>query len=272
MFLIDDATMETIKQGFHVPAKPEALINLQNLKDRGDRSVTEAANIIAQDVELSGLILKTINSPLFGLGKTVVDIPQATVALGFENAYSVTVSCLLQKSFSGNSSISLARFWDEAFETAQVSRDLAIEFDHETMASDAYTLGLFLDCGIAAMALKFENYREILERANKSVSETLEEIERDKLGRTHTEVGYVIASSWNLPAYICNAIGISHNQEKINKLGNDKIKLLICILDMASNLVNLRRNGHHSPDWKFCKDRVYKFLKLDDEKFNSYEL
>ena len=62
MFLIDNKTLLEIKEGYHIPAKPELLTKIQQLHTDQQYDVQEAANIVMKDVELSGDILKAINS------------------------------------------------------------------------------------------------------------------------------------------------------------------------------------------------------------------
>ena len=118
MIVLDESKLDNVKKGFHIPAKPAILTEISEEMERDDVELDRVAAIISKDISLSALLLKTINSPLFGLQRTVGDIRQAAMFLGLEQLSRLVTVALLKQQFAGEASISLERFWDESLEVA----------------------------------------------------------------------------------------------------------------------------------------------------------
>jgi HD-like signal output (HDOD) protein len=66
--------VESVASGFHIPAKLELLTLLQAVGQTNSANVKAYALIIEKDVGLASSILKTVNSPLFGLNTNIRNI------------------------------------------------------------------------------------------------------------------------------------------------------------------------------------------------------
>lgn len=273
MFLIDNKTLLEIKEGYHIPAKPELLTKIQQLHTDQQYDVQEAANIVMKDVELSGDILKAINSAFFGLKTKISDIHQAAVILGFQNIYQITVACLVKNAFYQKnqvSCISLERFWDEAMETAAIAMHIANESKHTISTADAYALGLFHDSGIAAMSMRYEQYQDVLEAANNSDLSELDEIEQSVFNCSHTLVGYVLAMSWDVPQHICEIIARHHEKSLFDSLTDERQQCLAAVLMLAQNIVATRHNDRPLPMWQDVKSTVLDVLGFTEEHYKHF--
>ncbi|GAB6043354.1 HDOD domain-containing protein [Endothiovibrio diazotrophicus] len=81
MIQLEEQT-ENLMKGYFIPPKPELLSDLHAAASRAEPDPGEVAEIVARDVGLSAAVLKTINSPLFGMRRTISDIRQAALLLG----------------------------------------------------------------------------------------------------------------------------------------------------------------------------------------------
>jgi putative nucleotidyltransferase with HDIG domain len=74
----------------------------------------------------------------------------------------------------------------------------------------AFTAGLLHDCGkIFLMENYFEDYMKIYYDAEK-YDIPLYELEEEKYGMSHETIGQFLASGWNLPEHLVEAIGFHH--------------------------------------------------------------
>ncbi|MBA6294873.1 HDOD domain-containing protein [Colwellia sp. MB02u-9] len=81
MKYINEQIVESVVSGFCIPAKPELLTLLQADGQANSANVKAEALIIEKDVGLASSILKTVNSPLFGLNAKFRNIQQGVCFL-----------------------------------------------------------------------------------------------------------------------------------------------------------------------------------------------
>jgi HD-like signal output (HDOD) protein len=130
MFDIDSEKAEDITKSFLIPPQPVILQQLQLEQAKEYPCPTAFADVIIKDVGLSASVLKTVNSPLFGLNRTITDIKQSVMMLGTDNINTLATFFQLRNSFpESKSSISLEKFWDLAMETANMV-NIVMEYLH----------------------------------------------------------------------------------------------------------------------------------------------
>ena len=76
MITITPEVLADIKEGFKVPSPPELLIAVQDICKAEDTNLMELEKLVSGDIGLSSAILKTINSPLYGMNRVISDINQ----------------------------------------------------------------------------------------------------------------------------------------------------------------------------------------------------
>lgn len=70
-----------------IPSAPSVLLELHEIMQEDEPEFARVADVIECDIGISALVLKTVNSSLFGLRNKATSIRQATALLGlFQNA------------------------------------------------------------------------------------------------------------------------------------------------------------------------------------------
>lgn len=269
MHQLDNKSLAAVIEGLHIPAQPIILQQLLELASNGESDVIEAAAIIERDVELSGLVLKAINSPVFGFNKKVSSIKQAAVLLGFDAIQKMVTTCLLRISFSGDACISLARFWDESVESATKCQLIGSLLNTNVNTDELYTLGLFHNCGIAAMAIRYPEYDLTLKEANTAVKVSFTDIEDAKHETNHAVVGFCIASSWGIPENIYNVTLHHHYPNFLTFCDEPKQRLMYCVLRITTNIIQNLRTQKDEPDWTQIKDNIFDELGITESKYET---
>lgn len=205
MIELNEQKMRTIVSSFQIPVKPEILTNIQNLMAEEFPDINDISAEISKDVGLSSAILKIINSPLYGMNRRISEIKQASMMLGLKTIEGLVTAILLKQSFSGEASISLERFWDDALDTANAMHFVGERVKNEIPIDMLFTIGLFHDCGIPLLALKYRDYKDILIKANDRNDNPIAH-EEQAYDTNHAILGYYVASSWHLPKDICQII------------------------------------------------------------------
>src|SRR3954471_12149784 len=84
MTSVNNRLLEQLKASPQLPSLPAIAIQALELTRRQDVNISEIADLIQNDPALSSKILKTVNSPFYGLPKQVSTISHALVILGLQ--------------------------------------------------------------------------------------------------------------------------------------------------------------------------------------------
>lgn len=83
---------ELMEQIEHVPMLPETVQKVEAVYNNPNSGVAEMANAIKDDPIITAYILKTANSPMYGLSRTVTDVAQAISLLGKDTVRTFTIA------------------------------------------------------------------------------------------------------------------------------------------------------------------------------------
>jgi len=229
--------IQQLLQGIAIPAQPQVLVDLQMLQFSPTCDAADVARLISQDVGLSGAILKTVNSPYFKLSNKITSIHQAVNILGVSSVVNLVNAQSIKGALSDDDIIAMGRFWDCAMEIAMIAAMVAKQIGFPN-PDEAYTLGLFHDCGVALLMRRFKHYPQILREAYARPDADISSTENTLLNTNHAVVGYYVARSWQLPAYLCEAIHEHHRADRAlqEDATDPKKKTLLAILKMAEHI------------------------------------
>lgn len=271
---LSDEQIRSVLQGISVPPQPQIMVDLQMEQVMPDPDLRTIARLISQDPGLSGALLKTVNSPFFGLANRIASIQQAVNLLGSRSVINLINAQSIRGELSDTAIVTLNRFWDTAQDVAMASLTLAKRIGHPA-PDEAYTLGLFHNCGIPLMLTRFPNYMDVLEDAYASASaETrLTDIENSVFSTNHAVVGYFVARSWKLPLHLCEAIANHHNAMSLfdDKWSDAKLKTLLAILKMAEHICACHRvlgDQSHDHEWAAVAQQVLEYVGLSEYDFD----
>jgi len=271
MLEVDDKVLADIRRGFSVPAQPSLLLKLQKIMAEDEPDLNLLANTISQDVAVAATILKTINSPLYGLARSISDIHRSVRYIGLSGINSLVTNTLIKSSFNqSDCSIALEEFWDNATHIANTCVHIGQSLKQAVSKDKLFSLGLFHDCGIPIMAMKYDDYSDIYELANNTTSKTLPAIEDESYGVNHATIGYYVASSWRLPKDICELILIHHDREFLIMKNPHSQKLNYAILKLAENIVHNHKHFRDCADWSYLQDMVFTLLDIDEDDYQDY--
>jgi HD-like signal output (HDOD) protein len=212
-------------------------------------------------------MLKTVNSPFFGLPRRISSVAQAVSMLGLKMTARIVNGLVLRMTMGGRQS-SLERFWDSAEKVARISARAASTLPRGPR-DEAYCFGLFRDIGIPMLLQKFPDYRQTLALADNTVDRPMTVVEEERHATDHATLGYLVARSWLLPEAICEGIRHHHDPSVFDArdLVNPIALTLIAINALAEHLhdeyVRMRTNA----GWQQMADRVLAHLGLSEDDY-----
>ncbi len=262
---ITPETDEIIKS-IGIPARPITLVNLQREIASDDPDRHRAAALVASDVTLSVAVLRTVNSPAYGLSRRCETTDQAIAMIGFKRL-GVIVTGLMMRNLIRGDQQQLAQFWDvsskRSFAMSQLAKGLgSVDVDV------AQSFGLFCDVGIPLLLQRFADYSKTLTVCKIETERIFTQVEQDKHRTDHALVGAIMARTWDLSPTLCLAIRLHHDYE-IGSSGSETVTNLIAI-NLIAELAIQRFCFMTSVEWNKGRDFAIDVLALSDYEVEDW--
>jgi len=264
-----ESLLESTLADSGIPSRPAILERVHVEMNKEEPDLNLLARIISADVALAGGLISIANSPYFGFHGRVRSVNESLMILGLDIACRAIAGLILRKLFPVTQA--LERFWDASAGIAQLSGWLAQRHDLgiHVPASDAYTYGLFRDCGIAVLLNRFPYYNEVLMKANEEKIRKFTEIEETQCPTNHAVIGGLLTQSWWLPEELSMAIRHHHDFELLQK--DDSTLLpphtrgLIAIAQLAEHLFQRHTGLSKTQEWEKSKEVCLELLEINDD-------
>ncbi len=191
-----------------LPSLPQAYLALNRALADAEVSVGAVARIIEDDPGMAAKVLQLVNSSFFGLSRSMVNVGQAVSYLGIGTMKSLVLAESLFHKFGNADPTRVEREKERSLLRARVARKL---FDDPLRADAAATAALLLDVGSLALLSRMpaDHAVNLTVAAERRIP--VHEVERERLGVTHAEVGAYLLGLWGLPHEIIDAVARHHD-------------------------------------------------------------
>lgn len=254
-----------------IPPCPAILSQINKEMQKDDPDLRHLDDIISSDVGLAAGLIALANSPFFGLRNRVRSAKEALQVLGLNVASRAIAGLILRKAFPP--SPSLERFWDSSARIAHLSGWLVLSghIHAELDPDEAYTFGLFRDCGIPVLLNRFPDYLDILKQANAEKTRRFTEVESGLCGTNHAVIGCLLAQAWWLPDEISRAIHHHHDYDLLSDNGGKpaRMSVLMAIGQVAEHLLQKHRNLSRTEEWQKGGERCLELLGISPAQLES---
>lgn len=244
-----------------VPQIPDVVLALRQELMRSEPDMSVAADLIAQDVALSGQLLKTVNSPLFGGRSRVASVQQAVSMLGLRRVSTLVNAAALAHLFTQASDAARV-IWESIMEQTHAAVAIALRLA-DPRPEEVYLFGLMHDVGCLIFAELLPDYGSAWVLQMDSPSRLLEH-ERRALKVDHTIVGFLLASTWKLPEHLTVAL-YHHHDARLSHLEDGRVRTLVASTQLAHYLVALARGNQELPEMIGYLDNARQELDINDE-------
>jgi HD-like signal output (HDOD) protein len=162
--------------------------------------------VVEADPALTVQVLRTANSPFYGLSRRVGSVRQAITVLGFAMVRSLAAAKILKLAPRDSANLP-ASFWRHSFTTAAAASVLARPSG--APPNDAFSAGLLLDIGGALLRRHDpKRYSEVLHLTTKGTF--LVDAEREVFALSHPEVSGFALERLRFPADVATAVAEHH--------------------------------------------------------------
>jgi two-component system cell cycle response regulator len=220
-------SLEQVLDCPRLPSLPTIAVQLLDLTRDENVRLREIAGLVQHDPALTARILRTVNSPYYGLSKPCPTIPRAIAYLGLDTVKSLVLSfSLVDLTKQAEDGFDLVDFWRRALYSAAVVRHITT-LSGACDPDEAFAAALMQDIGMIALhAAAPTPYRFILAQTAKD-HHRLPAVERNAFGIDHAEVGAALGRRWRLPSEMVAAIRHHHDLQQTQHIE------LVCALTLA---------------------------------------
>ncbi|MBW7997393.1 MAG: HDOD domain-containing protein [Candidatus Glassbacteria bacterium] len=251
--LVDDSELSSIK------STVSELIRLINDPKSGAKDLKE---VIQLDPPLSAKLLKLANSAYYGFPRTIGDIQDAVVCVGFNELKELALNQKISQIFVNESDefagYSRALLWKHCVSVA-ICGKLIYRRAFNDQGGTAYVAGLLHDIGIVIEdQFLLDSFFKILDEFGAGGG-AISDIETSVLGYDHTDIGNAIAVDWNFPDETAVAIHFHHTPDILDQEEAVRLTCTLCLADIICNAENLGfvESGEKDPGkYQYCLDKL----------------
>jgi len=234
--MINDKILKSIDK---LPAFPATLHRVSELVGDPDFAIADLVDVIKYDQSITANILRMCNSPYFAIRYEVSSLREAVIYLGRKNILHVVYTAGTSRFYKKVKGYywGATKLWEHSVGVALMSQILAKRiYDREDPR--LFTAGLLHDIGKVVLGeFVHDSFQEIMDLVSNQEYSFLE-AEKEVIGINHAELGGEIASFWNFPKEIKDAITYHHRPDLMEE-GDDSTPWLIYLADQACMMMGI---------------------------------
>jgi len=199
---------QTIFGDFTLPPCPEVVLRLTEAINDPDVFIDQVVKILETDPALTSLILKTVNSALYGLPGNVSSVFKAVSILGLKEIENIALGYAMRKAVKdpGLHDFNFNTFWTDSLYRALFAKHAAIALEVE--AEEAFAAGLLQDMAIPVLLTQwFDVYQPVYDEWRTS-GRPIHDVEKKLLSWNHCQAAAWIAGNWGLPDLMVCCVGL----------------------------------------------------------------
>ncbi|BCE00859.1 HDOD domain-containing protein [Marinicellulosiphila megalodicopiae] len=187
-----------------LPNIPKVVQELIETFDNPNVDFDEVSNKISMDPVLSAKVLRMANSAHFGMPRTVKNISDGVVLLGFPALRTMVLASGIAGSMTIPESLDRKAFWHRNFTVAEITKRLA-KYCKDVDGESAFTAGMIHAIGEllihAGEPEKAKQIKEVLNSGGK-----LKATEDSVLGYNYSDVSTELAKRWKFPETVVEGL------------------------------------------------------------------
>lgn len=224
-----------------LPKLPQVLLKLMEYCQSDDVSISDLAELIAQDPGLASKVSGIANSSAYHRGGSKkVGLESSLIALGMEMIRVLVISESVFQTLNGfatNGSIDMRGYWKHSLTSAAIAREIAKKMDYPQV-DEAYLAGLLHDVGrLALLAVAPNEYAPYFYAQD---DENLCVAEQRLFRITHPEASAWLIERWNLDSFLADSVLYHHESPNRIETAHPLIRIV-----MTAHL--LAKHKHSAP-------------------------
>ncbi len=217
--LNDELVTRLVGEIDSLPSVPETYAAVTKALADPDVDLRAVAAIIERDPGMSLKILHLVNSSFFGLPCDVTSIERAVSYLGTNVVRDLVLTMEVFRPPPG-ADRSLEEFTVQLQRRSALTASIARRmFEQKHLADQAFLAGMLHDVGSLILATRLPEQFAENARVAAEQGRPLHEVEQERYGATHGEVGAYLLALWGLPYPLLEASAYHHRPSRLSQEG-----------------------------------------------------
>jgi len=215
-------------------AMPSLALDVMAMLNDPRSSVKDIVQKLQLDQAMISSILKTCNSPLYGIRTPVSSISMAVNLLGYTNIKSILMSYFMRNLYrlSGKNSIKES-LWKHSIAVAVISKHISA-YKSNSDPEEAYLAGLIHDIGKIVLYMDdAQSYEKIIKIVESGEADFIT-AEKQLLKFSHVDIGFFLLEKWKFSQLLKEAVLYHH--ESPTRMQSDKILTIVAFADQLSHV------------------------------------
>jgi HD-like signal output (HDOD) protein len=199
-----------------LPCVPDLYTAVSEQLTDPDASLRDIAAIVSEDVAMTARVLQLANSAFFGRARQVSRIDEAVGFLGLNPLKALLLSAGALESLKPTETVdgfSLEQLQHHGTLAARLAQRLVDDAQHR---DDAFAAALLHDIGLLVLVTEDPEFPDCCAVALRE-QRPLVEVERERRGITHAEIGAHLLELWGLPHAIVEAVAFHHRPADVHE-------------------------------------------------------
>lgn len=250
-----------------LPTISSAIARLLAVTGDDHSSTRDLIAVIEPDPSLTASVLRMVRRADLGASREDMTVSKAVRLLGFTAVRNAAIAHQFFDILSNPQADAAANarrneLWRHSIMTACAAEALATAMKNGPTAGEAFVAGLLHDLGKIALDACFpKSFARVMERAQQE-TQCACDLENEVFGLDHTVAGRRLATRWDLPCSVVEAIWL-HHQQPDHLPSSTEHAALVRLVHLADGLVRTDALGFSGSRHAFDADAVCRMVGVD---------
>jgi putative nucleotidyltransferase with HDIG domain len=202
-----------------LPTLPAVATQVFHIASDLNSSASDLSDVIKLDQALTSKLLKIVNSAFYGFRQKIGTVNHAVVILGLDDIINLAIGLSAARVINVQAHKDLydpKTLWHHSIGTAMIAYKLCEKFP-EYQKKGIFTAGLLHDFGKIILVEQFPDLYISVHENVKKYELPIFELEEDTFGLSHATIGKLMATNWNMPDYLVEAIAFHHQPNQASQ-------------------------------------------------------
>lgn len=274
---VSDEKLVNFASSIEIPACPRVIVAMTQAHNQASPDVRVIAKLAEQDPAMTAALLKTVNSPYFGLRTKILSVQQAVMFLGMRNVINIVTAIALKNAGADVHGEGVRCFWERTSVTAAFAADLANRIIG-LARDEVYIHVLFRDAAIPLMIGYRVKSGQLSRNTLLDKNAYMAQVEVEQRSIDHAIIGCNFTKKWLLPENTQMSVRLHLNIEMF--LGGTPrkevpkwVSLQIAMGYLAEHIMRLHFGIPHPQLWEESQlDAFLRYVDIGRAEFQDIGL